>query len=164
MKLEELDFEINSDLIALRPKRPRDESKLLISENPLKIIRFKNIIEIFNPGDVLVINDTKVIRADITGYVNNSKVSINLNKIIDEKKDLWSVFIKSKKKIQPKQIIDFGDKVYCKIIEIRKDKNYLSYIVKFSLMHSELIEFLDSYGNMPLPAYIKKKITQSIRL
>ena len=157
MKLEELDYEINSDLIALRPKQPRDESKLLISENPLKIIRFKNIIEILNPGDVLVINDTKVIRSDITGYINKSKVSINLNKIIDKKKNLWSVFIKSNKKIQPKQNINLGDKVYCKIIEIRKDKNYLSYIIKFSLIYSELIEFLDSYGNMPLPAYIKKK-------
>ena len=95
MKLEELDFKISSDLIALRPKQPRDESKILISENPLKIIRFRNIIEIFNPGDVLVINDTKVIRSDITGYVNRSKVSINLNKIIDKKKNLWSVFILS---------------------------------------------------------------------
>ena len=89
--------------------------------------------------------------------LNKSKVSINLNKIIDKKKNLWSVFIKSNKKIQPKQNINLGDKVYCKIIEIRKDKNYLSYIVKFSLIYSELIEFLDSYGNMPLPAYIKKK-------
>ena len=49
MKLEELDFEIK-DLIALRPKQPRDESKLLISEKPLKIIRFKEIIEILIPG------------------------------------------------------------------------------------------------------------------
>ncbi len=157
MKLKELDYEINSDLIALRPKQPRDESKLLISENPLKIIRFKNIIEILNPGDVLIINDTKVIRSDVTGYVNKSKVSINLNKIIDKKKNLWSIFIKSNKKIQPNQNINLSDKVYCKIIEIREDKNYLSYIVKFSLIYSELIEFLDSYGNMPLPAYIKKK-------
>ena len=157
MKLEELDYEINSDLIALRPKQPRDESKLLISENPLKIIRFKNIIEIFNPGDVLVINDTKVIRSDIIGYINKSKVSINLNKIIDKEKNLWSVFIKSNKKIQLEQNINLGNKVHCKIIEIRKDQNYLSYIVKFSLIYSKLIKFLNSYGNMPLPAYIKKK-------
>lgn len=157
MKLEELDFEINSDLIALRPKRPRDESKLLISENPLKIIRFKNIIEIFNPGDVLVINDTKVIRADITGYVNETKASINLNKIIDTNNNLWSVFIKSNKKLQIEQNINLGGKVCCKIIQIRKNKNYLSYIVKFNLIYSDLIEFLDSYGNVPLPAYIKKK-------
>ena len=86
MKLEELDFEINSDLIALRPNKPRDESKLLLSEDPLKIIKFKNIVEILNPGDVLVINDTKVIRSDITGYINESKISINLNRIIDKKK------------------------------------------------------------------------------
>ena len=157
MKLEELDYEINSDLIALRPKQPRDESKLLISENPLKIIRFKNIIEIFNPGDVLVINDTKVIRSDIIGYINKSKVSINLNKIIDKEKNLWSVFIKSNKKIQLEQNINLGNRVHCKIIEIRKDQNYLSYIVKFSLIYSKLIKFLNSYGNMPLPAYIKKK-------
>ena len=157
MKLEELDFEINSDLIALRPKKPKDESKLLISEKHLKIIRFKNIFEILNPGDVLVINDTKVIRSDITGYTEKSKVSINLNKIIDKEKNLWSVFIKSNKKIQPEQNINLGDKVYCKIIEIRKDKSYLSYIIKFSILYSDLVEFLDSYGNVPLPSYIKKK-------
>ena len=74
-----------------------------------------------------------------------------------KKKNLWSVFIKSNKKIQSNQNINLSEKVYCKIIEIREDKNYLSYIVKFSLIYSELIEFLDSYGNMPLPAYIKKK-------
>ncbi len=65
--------------------------------------------------------------------------------------------MKSNKKIQPKQNINLGDKVYCKIIEIRKNKNYLSYIVKFSLTYLELIKFLDFYGNMPLPSYIKKK-------
>ena len=157
MKLKELDFEINSDLIALRPKQPKDESKLLISTNPLKIIRFKNIVEVLNPGDVLVINDTKVIRSGITGYLNESKVSINLNKIIDKKRNLWSVFIKSNKKIQPQQNINIGHKVFCKIMKVRKDKNYLSYIIKFNLLYSDLIKFLNSYGNMPLPAYIKKK-------
>ena len=157
MKLEELDFKINSDLIALRLKKPRDESKLLVSEKPLKIIRFKNIFEILKSGDVLVINDTKVIRSDIMGYINESKVSVNLNKIIDERKNLWSVFIKSNKKVKINQYINFTDKVYCEITQIRKDKNYLSYVIKFNLIYSDLIEFLGSYGNMPLPAYIKKK-------
>ena len=92
MKLKELDFDIASDLVALRPIEPRDESKLLISENPLKIIKFKNIVKILKPGDALVINDTKVIRSDITGYVNESKISINLNRIIDKKKKLVVCF------------------------------------------------------------------------
>ena len=157
MKLEELDFEINSDLIALRPNKPRDESKLLLSEDPLKIIKFKNIVEILNPGDVLVINDTKVIRSDITGYINESKISINLNRIIDKKKNLWSAFIKSNKKIQLNQNINLKDEVFCKIIEIIKEKNYVSYIIKFSLIYIDLIEFLNSHGNVPLPTYIKKK-------
>lgn len=157
MKLEELDFEINSDLIALRPKKPRDESKLLVSEKPLKIIRFKNIFEILKPRDILVINDTKVIKSDIRGYIDESKVSVNLNKIIDEKKNLWSVFIKSNKKVKINQYINFADKVYSEIIQIRKDKNYLSYIIKFNLKYSDLIEFVGSHGNVPLPAYIKKK-------
>ena len=157
MKLEDLDFEINSDLIALRPKKPRDESKLLISEDPLKIIKFKNIIETLRPGDVLVVNDTKVIRSDITGYINESKVSINLNKIVDKKKKLWSAFIRSNKKIQLEQNIYLKNSIYCKVIEIKKEKNYVSYIIKFSLRYLDLIEFLNSHGKIPLPAYIKKK-------
>ena len=130
MKLGDLDFEINSDLIALRPKKPRDESKLLISEDPLKIIKFKNIIETLRPGDVLVVNDTKVIRSDITGYINESKVSINLNKIVDKKKKLWSAFIRSNKKIQLEQNIYLKNSIYCKVIEIKKEKEFLMEIMK----------------------------------
>ena len=58
MKLEDLDFEINSDLIALRPKKPRDESKLLISEDPLKIIKFKKFT-LFEDGIDKVVNWSK---------------------------------------------------------------------------------------------------------
>ena len=86
MLLSDLEFQIPDDLIATRPAKPRDESKLVIVENNFKIIKFKQITNIIQPNDAIVFNDTKVIHSFLNGTIKTRKVSINLNKIIDEKK------------------------------------------------------------------------------
>ena len=86
MLLSDLEFKIPDDLIATRPAKPRDESKLVIVENKFKIIKFKQIINIIQPNDAIVFNDTKVINSFLNGIIKKRKVSVNLNKIIDQKK------------------------------------------------------------------------------
>mgnify|MGYP001206130507 CR=1 FL=1 len=98
MLLKELDFKLPQDLIALYPKKPRDESKLILVEDEFKIIEFKEIIDFLKPNDALVFNNTKVINANLLGNVKKRKVVVNLNKIIDQDKVIWSVFIKSNKR------------------------------------------------------------------
>ena len=98
MLLSDLDFKIPDDLIATRPAKPRDESKLVIVENDFKTIKFKQIINLIRPNDAIVFNDTKVIHSFLNGFIKTRKVSINLNKLFDQKKEVWSVFIKSNKK------------------------------------------------------------------
>ena len=98
MNLEELEFDLPSNLIALEPKFPRDESKLVVLENQPEIIKFKNILNLLKANDVLVINNTKVLNSDLLGLVNHKKVFLNLNKINNKKNNEWLVFIKSKEK------------------------------------------------------------------
>ena len=97
MHLNDLDYEIPKELIALHPVKPRDNSKLVVVGKNNRIIKFNEIINELNSSDAIIINNTKVIHAELEGTIDNQKVSINLNKIEDKKKHMECLF-KSKKK------------------------------------------------------------------
>ena len=157
MFLSDLDFKIPDDLIATRPAKPRDESKLVIVENNFKTIQFKQIINIIRPNDAIVFNDTKVIHSLLNGFIKNRKVSINLNKLFDQKKEIWSVFIKSNKKPRINDKIIFDNELFALIIDEIFDKNYQFFLIKFNLKSNDLKKKLNNFGKIPLPPYINKK-------
>ena len=157
MLLSDLDFKIPDDLIATRPAKPRDESKLVIVENNFKTIQFKQIINIIRPNDAIVFNDTKVIHGFLNGFIKTRKVSINLNKLFDQKKEIWSVFIKSNKKPRINDKIIFDNELFASIIDEIFDKNYQFFLIKFNLKSNDLKKKLNNFGKIPLPPYINKK-------
>mgnify|MGYP001199226896 FL=1 len=157
MLLSDLDFKIPDDLIATRPAKPRDESKLVIVENNFKTVKFKQIINIIRPNDAIVFNDTKVINSFLNGFIKTRKISINLNKIFDQKKEIWSVFIKSNKKPKINDKIIFDNELFALIVDEIFDKNYQFFLIKFNLKSHDLKKKLNNFGKIPLPPYIKKK-------
>ena len=157
MFLSDLDFKIPDDLIATRPAKPRDESKLVIVENNFKTIKFKKIINIIRPNDAIVFNDTKVIHSFLNGFIKTRKVSINLNKLFDQKKEIWSVFIKSNKKPKINDKIIFDNELFALIVDEIFDKNYQFFLIKFNLKSNDLKKKLNNFGKIPLPPYINKK-------
>ena len=157
MLLSDLDFKIPDDLIATRPAKPRDESKLVIVENNFKTIKFKQIINIIRPNDAIVFNDTKVIHSFLNGFIKTRKVSINLNKLFDQKKEIWSVFIKSNKKPKINDKIIFDNELFALIVDEIFDKNYQFFLIKFNLKSNDLKKKLNNFGKIPLPPYINKK-------
>ena len=157
MFLSDLDFKIPDDLIATRPAKPRDESKLVIVENNFKTIKFKKIINIIRPNDAIVFNDTKVIHSFLNGFIKTRKVSINLNKLFDQKKEIWSVFIKSNKKPKINDKIIFDNELFALIVDEIFDKNYQFFLIKFNLKSNDLKKKLNNFGEIPLPPYINKK-------
>ncbi|MAI59728.1 MAG: tRNA preQ1(34) S-adenosylmethionine ribosyltransferase-isomerase QueA [Rickettsiales bacterium] len=159
MLLSDLDFKIPDDLIATRPAKPRDESKLVIVENNFKTIKFKKIINIIRPNDAIVFNDTKVLHSFLNGFIKTRKVSINLNKLFDQKKEIWSVFIKSNKKPKINDKIIFDNELFALIIDEIFDKNYQFFLIKFNLKSNDLKKKLNNFGKIPLPPYINKKRT-----
>ena len=120
MKIEDLDYKIPRELIALYPKKPRDESDLIITGKNLKKLKFKELVNELKPNDALIFNNTKVIKAYLEGTVNEKKISINLNKLENKKKNIWSSFIKSKEKIKKNDKIIFF-KAFHAIVDSLKD-------------------------------------------
>ena len=157
MLLSDLEFKIPEDLVATRPAKPRDESKLVVVENDFKIVKFKKLINIIQPNDAIVFNDTKVIKSFLNGIIKKRKVSVNLNKMIDQKKEIWNVFIKSNKKPKINDKIIFDHELSALIIDETFDEDYKSFLVKFNLKSNDLKKKLNDFGKIPLPPYIVKK-------
>ena len=122
MKLEELDYHIPKNLIATKPMKPRDESNLVVVNKDFKIIKFKEIISQLQKGDTLVFNNTKVINANLEGKIKERKISVNLNKLINQEKTVWSAFVKSNKKPIINEIITFPFNLQAEIIDIFQKK------------------------------------------
>lgn len=157
MKLEDLNYKLSEELIATEPKFPRDESNLLIFNKKMKIIKFKEIIKFLKPHDLLVINNTKVLNSSLEGMIEEKKVSLNLNKVINKYRNKWSAFIKSNKKLKVKEEIKFKFGISCKVCEIAENAGFVSYNIIFNTTYNKLLEILLKNGDIPIPTYIKKK-------
>ncbi|HJD58186.1 MAG TPA: tRNA preQ1(34) S-adenosylmethionine ribosyltransferase-isomerase QueA [Rickettsia endosymbiont of Ceroptres masudai] len=147
MKRSDFDFDLPSDLIAQYPDSERDNSDLLIAgTKPIKT-KFYNILDYLKEGDLLVFNNSKVIKAKLHLGKN---ITINLNQKLSD--NCWSAFAK------PARKINISDEFYFDNHKvIITDKLAMGEIkVKFELDNISVFEFLDKYGEMPLPVYIRR--------
>ncbi len=153
MNLKDLDFKLPKQLIALYPKKPRHNSNLVIVNSKNKIVKFKEIINELNSGDAIILNDTKVINADFDGFIDNQRISINLNKLEDKKKNIWSVFIKAKKELKVGDNIKIFNTFNAQVTSTNRGIIYL----RFTLTYEKFKKEIKKYGRAPLPPYIKKR-------
>lgn len=150
MKLADFDFDLPSELIAQVPARHRDQSRLILPDENNKIIEFAEIIDYLHQGDVMVFNDSKVIKAKLTLDKQGKKININLNKPISP--FIWRAFARPAKKI------DIGDEFFFdnhKLI-ISNKLGFGEIEITFVLSDADIFKFLDQYGEIPLPLYIKR--------
>ena len=151
MKLSDFDFELPAELIAQTPSKKRDESNLLLPcFEANKIVKFHNIIENLNPGDLLVFNDSRVINAKLTLYKNSKSINVNLNRPIA--KNIWLGFAKPGKKLNIGDEFKFGE--HCIRINNKFDSGDIEF--EFILKGINIFDFLDIHGQVPLPQYIKR--------
>ncbi|MFQ5964467.1 MAG: tRNA preQ1(34) S-adenosylmethionine ribosyltransferase-isomerase QueA [Candidatus Scalinduaceae bacterium] len=154
-KITDYDYTLPRKLIAQHPKAKRDESRLLVLHRKSSRIehkRFFEIIEYFNSGDVLVLNDTKVIHAKISGYrITGGKVEALVIKEIND--GVWEMLLRSNNKLMENEPLFFDDKTLKGEI-VCKNKTG-SWVIKFKDA-KKFIEFLENSGRMPLPPYIKR--------
>ena len=163
MKSEDFDYDLPLSLIAQSPIKDRDSSKLMVLDRfngKIKHEIFHNIIDYLHKGDVLVLNDTKVIPARLIGTkeVTNATIEILLLRNIDG--DNWECLVKPAKRVKEGTIISFGDgKLKAKCIKVLDDG-----IRHFTLIYEGILyEILDELGTMPLPPYIKKTLKDKDR-
>jgi S-adenosylmethionine:tRNA ribosyltransferase-isomerase len=151
MKLSDFDFNLPPELIAQTPSIKRDESSLLLpGAKGDKIVRFHQIIDQLLPGDLLVFNDSRVVNAQLTLQKNAKEINVNLNKPISE--NIWLGFAKPGKKLKIGDEFHFGDH------KIRINNKLESGDIEFEFIIKDIsiFDFLDAYGQVPLPQYIKR--------
>lgn len=161
LKTSDFYYDLPKELIAQHPLEDRSSSRLLIAnryDKNLKEDIFKNIINYLNKGDVLVINNTKVIPARIYGHRKDKEENIEIL-LLTRKGDIWECLVKPGKKVKIGTEIIFSDKLKAEVIDISEDGNRF---IKF-IYEGIFEEILDQLGEMPLPPYIKEKLDDQTR-
>ena len=147
MYLEDFNYSLPKNLIAKRPT-DRRESKILICSKK-KIISFNDILNELDKNDVLIFNNTKVLPSVIEGICDGNEIKFTLLKNFQTY--FWKTFIKPAKKVKVNEIINFKNDLYCKLVK----KDSVIAVVKFNKKYEEVISYLNKFGNLPLPPYIK---------
>ncbi len=163
MKTEDFDFELPEELIAQTPLEKRDASKLLVLDKKTGNIEhkhFDDLLTYLKKGDVLVLNDTKVIPARLYGVKEETGAVIEILMLKEEKKDHWQCLVKPAKRIKVGSVVDFGNgKLKAQCVEVREEG-----IRVFQFLYTGIfLEILDSLGEMPLPPYIHEKLKEKDR-
>lgn len=162
MKTSDFDFDLPQELIAQTPILNRDQSRLLVLDKKTGDVEhhiFKDIVNYLNPGDVLVINDTKVIPARLMGVKEDTGAVIELLLLKDLGNDTWECLSRPQKRLHIGTIVKFSDELSAEVIELLSDG-----VTRVKLLYSGiLLEILDRLGEMPLPPYIHEKLSDKDR-
>ena len=151
------------ELIAQDPLEDRSSSRLMVLDKKTGNVEhhvFKEIIDYLNPGDCLVINDTKVLPARLYGNKVGTDAKIEVLLLKRREKDVWETLVKPGKKCKPGTVINFGDGILTgEVIDVVEEGNRL---IKFNY-EGIFEEVLDRLGEMPLPPYITHKLKDKSR-
>jgi S-adenosylmethionine:tRNA ribosyltransferase-isomerase len=150
MRVDLFDFQLPTELIALRPARPRDAARLLVVEGdePFADRTVRDLPRLLRKGDVLVFNDTRVIPAQLEGRRGEAKIGATLHKRLDLRR--WQAFVRNAKRLKPGDRIDFAAGVTALAEERHADGSFT-----LAFAGEEPVEvLLERAGTMPLPPYI----------
>ena len=164
MKTSDFDYELPEELIAQTPVEPRDHSRLLIYRRKTGAIEHKHfydIIDELNPGDALVINETRVIPARLLGVKDDTGVPVEVLLLRRKTATDWEALVRPGRRLKPGTTCSFGDGLLrCEILGNVEEIG--GRMVRFSC-DGVFEEVLDRLGEMPLPPYIHEKLEDGSR-
>lgn len=164
MKTSDFYYDLPEKLIAQTPVEPRNASRLMVlhrKDGSIEHRVFKELTELLNPGDCLVLNDTRVIPARIFGVKEDTGAVVEFLLLSQKENDIWECLCKPGKRAKIGTRFSFGgDKLIGEVVDI--DSAEGSRYVKFSCSGS-IYTVLDEIGSMPLPPYIKEKLSDNER-
>lgn len=155
MNLSDFDFHLPEDLIATRPAKPRPSARLLLAVgDSLQDLHVSDLVDIFRPGDRLILNNTRVIPARLFGTRQRgeavAKVEITL---LEPQASGWRALAKPLRKVQVGEVIRFSDQLSATVAE----KSETDLRLEFNLTGGDFDAALNAAGAMPLPPYIAAK-------
>ncbi|WP_276885432.1 tRNA preQ1(34) S-adenosylmethionine ribosyltransferase-isomerase QueA [Anaerococcus lactolyticus] len=157
MRTSEFDYYLPEELIAQHPTSKRDEARMMVLDRKSgerEDKYFFEIIDYLKAGDVLVMNDTRVIPARLFGHRPEKEEKIEVFLLNNTEGAKWEVLVRPGKKMKIGTEVIFSDDLSCKVVDVKDDGNR---IVEF-YYEGIFNEILDRLGNMPLPPYIKEKL------
>lgn len=163
MNVLDFDYNLPEELIAQTPIKKRDTSRLMVLDKETGEIshkHFYDIIDYLNPGDTLVLNDTKVLPARLIGEKEETKAVIEVLLLKDKNSDTWEALVKPARRIHIGDVVSFGNgllRLTC--VEV-KDEGIRVFKASYNGIFYEI---LDKLGTMPLPPYIHEKLEDKDR-
>ena len=158
MNTKDFDFDLPEELIAQTPLEVRDASRLLILDRKKRTLtdsHFDSILDQLQPGDALVMNNTRVLPARLHGQKPDTHGHVELLLLKNTQGDQWEVLAKPAKRLRVGAKIEFGDgRLLATVVEELEQGGR---IVEFSY-DGIFLEVLESLGEMPLPPYIHEKL------
>jgi S-adenosylmethionine:tRNA ribosyltransferase-isomerase len=163
VKVEDFDFHLPEELIAQTPLENRSESRLMVldkEDGSIDHLRFKNIVDLLDEGDCLVLNDTRVLPARLFGQKEETGANIEVLLLKQEEGDQWETLVKPAKRVKVGTEVVFGDgklKATCV-----GTKDHGGRIMEFAY-EGIFYEVLEELGEMPLPPYIRERLEEQDR-
>ena len=158
-QLADFDFDLPEERIAAHAVEPRDHARLLhVKDGSLSDRHVYDLPDLLREGDVLVINNTKVIPARLFGLRGEVKVEVMLNKRVQDSEvrgqgSVWSALAKPGKRLRIGDTIIFAPDFSAEILEKREGGEVL---ISFNVDEASFFELVKKYGHVPLPPYIKR--------
>lgn len=163
LKTSDFYFDLPEELIAQDPLEDRSSSRLLMLNKETGETEhhiFREIIDYLNPGDCLVLNNTKVIPARLLGVKEDTGAAVEVLLLKRKENDIWETLVKPGKKCRPGARLSFGDGILkAEVLEVVEEGNRLIHFEYEGIWE----EVLDSLGEMPLPPYITHKLQDKNR-
>lgn len=155
MKLSDFDFDLPEGLIATRPARPRSSARLLLAKgDQISDHHVRDLVEIFQPGDVLVLNNTKVIPARLFGRRRRGEAEARIEiTLLEATPKGWSALAKPLRKVLVGEEIVFSDQLSAQVL----NRSETDLELGFNLTGVDFDAALAEAGQMPLPPYIAAK-------
>ena len=153
MKRSELNFNLPTELIAQEPSQPRDHCRLMVLDKKKQVIKhdqFFNLGNYLKKGDVLVLNQSKVLPARLLGKRGDVKREVLL--LNEKKAGLWEVLVGGAVRLG--DIITFARNLSCSVVQ----KNKGTYLAQFTATGPEFLQIIEMIGHAPTPPYIKQMV------
>ena len=165
MKLSEFRYVMPKTAIAKYPVKPRDSAKMMVFEKGTTNVehkKFSDVVDYMSKGDVLVVNETKVMQARLYGQKErtNAKIEVFVLRELNREENIWDVIVDPARKVRIGNRIYFNDKLWCEVIDNTTSRGRT---VRINYEGEDIYKAIEKIGLTPLPPYIKRSAEKSDR-
>jgi S-adenosylmethionine:tRNA ribosyltransferase-isomerase len=165
MKLSDFKYNMPKTLIAKFPAEPRDSAKMMVldrSNESVEHKKFSDVVDYMSKGDVLVVNETKVMQARLFGKKErtNAKIEVFVLRELNKEENIWDVIVDPARKVRIGNRIYFNENLWCEVIDNTTSRGRT---VRFNEDAGDIFEAIENIGQTPLPPYIKRDVINKDR-